>query len=74
MTNGKFPNRQAGENCVTLAGTITRSAFLGSLIRYWVQIASEEWIVDQADPGANTRPFEGDVSVGFEPERVHIIG
>jgi hypothetical protein len=29
-----------------------RQAFLGHVMRYWVQINGDEWIVDQADPGA----------------------
>ncbi len=58
---------------VSLAGTVTRSAFLGSLIRYWVQIGNEEWVVDQSDPGAETIPYEGDVTLAFDPARVHLI-
>ncbi|HEU5286841.1 MAG TPA: ABC transporter ATP-binding protein [Candidatus Limnocylindria bacterium] len=53
-------------------GRVARKAFLGDLMRYWVVVDGQEWIVDQPDPGA-TSPFEGDVLVRVRPERVHLI-
>ncbi len=58
---------------VNLAGHVTRLAFLGHLTRYWVEVAGEEWIVDQPDPGSAEIAYEGDVILSFEPQHVHII-
>ncbi|HET8568232.1 MAG TPA: ABC transporter ATP-binding protein [Candidatus Limnocylindria bacterium] len=57
---------------VPLAGTVKRRAFLGDLMRYWIDVAGREWIVDQHDPGAGTA-FEGPVTVVLRPERAHLI-
>jgi len=43
-------------------------------MRYWVRIGKDEWIIDQADPGSATQPFEGSVIISLQPERVHVIG
>jgi ABC-type Fe3+/spermidine/putrescine transport system ATPase subunit len=53
-------------------GTVARKAFLGDLMRYWVTVDGQEWMVDQPDPGASPA-FEGDVLVEVRPERVHVI-
>jgi ABC-type Fe3+/spermidine/putrescine transport system ATPase subunit len=58
---------------IGLAGTIVRQAFLGHLMRYWVQINGDEWIVDQADPGAALKQLHGSVTVWLNPERIHVI-
>jgi ABC-type Fe3+/spermidine/putrescine transport system ATPase subunit len=58
---------------IGLAGTITRQAFLGHLMRYWVRINGDEWIVDQADPGAALQQRHGPVTVWLNPERIHVI-
>jgi ABC-type Fe3+/spermidine/putrescine transport system ATPase subunit len=58
---------------IGLAGTIVRQAFLGHLMRYWVQINGDEWIVDQADPGATLKQLHGPVTVWLNPERIHVI-
>jgi ABC-type Fe3+/spermidine/putrescine transport system ATPase subunit len=58
---------------IGLAGTITRQAFLGHLMRYWVQINGDEWMVDQADPGAVPQQLHGAVTVWLNPERIHVI-
>jgi ABC-type Fe3+/spermidine/putrescine transport system ATPase subunit len=60
-------------SCVSLSGTVTRHAFLGHQMRYWVQIQDKEWIVDQADPGESARIFEGPVMISVDPARVHVI-
>jgi ABC-type Fe3+/spermidine/putrescine transport system ATPase subunit len=54
-----------------LRGTISRSAFLGDLRRYWVEVGESEWIVDVTDPGAEV--MEGPVEISVRPERVHVI-
>ncbi len=55
-----------------LSGTVTRQAFLGNLMRYWVQVGAREWIADQSDPGA-TPPLNGSVSLDLPLARVHVI-
>ena len=58
---------------IGLSGTIARQAFLGHLMRYWVQINGHEWIVDQPDPGAARQQRHGPVTVWLNPERIHVI-
>lgn len=58
---------------IGLAGTIARQAFLGHLMRSWVQINGDEWIVDQSDPGAAMKKLHGPVTVWLNPERTHVI-
>lgn len=60
------------DGAVPLAGRVTRAAFLGHVMRYWVDVAGGEWIVDQSDPGASAA-FEGEVVLSIRPERVHVI-
>ena len=59
--------------CVSLAGTIRRSAFLGSVTRYWISVEDQEWLVDTADSGAAGLADGGAVVISFHPRRVHII-
>ncbi len=58
---------------ISLPGTVTRKAFLGHIMRYWVQMGKAEWIVDESDPGANPRTFDGAVYLLCDPHRVHLI-
>jgi ABC-type Fe3+/spermidine/putrescine transport system ATPase subunit len=58
---------------IGLAGTIVRQAFLGHLMRYWVQINGDEWMVDHTDPGAVPQHLHGPVTVWLNPERIHVI-
>jgi len=58
---------------IGFAGTIARQAFLGHVMRYWVQINGNEWIVDQPDPGATRQQRHGPVTVWLNPERIHVI-
>jgi ABC-type Fe3+/spermidine/putrescine transport system ATPase subunit len=58
---------------ITLPGTVIRSAFLGDLQRYWLQVGDQEWVVDHPDPGA-AHVFAGPVVLSVQPERVHVIG
>ncbi len=64
--------RGASPDGAAVPGTVARKAFLGDLMRYWVNVEGREWMVDQPDPGASV-PFEGDVLVHVRPERVHVI-
>jgi ABC-type Fe3+/spermidine/putrescine transport system ATPase subunit len=57
---------------IRLPGVVTRRAFLGDLMRYWVTVDGREWIVDQQDPGA-AADFDGPVTVAVKPERIHVI-
>jgi ABC-type Fe3+/spermidine/putrescine transport system ATPase subunit len=58
---------------IGLAGTIARQAFLGHVMRYWVQINGAEWIVDQPDPGAAMQQRHGPVTIWLNPARIHVI-
>jgi hypothetical protein len=51
-----------------------RQAFLGHVMRYWVQINGHEWIVDQPDPGAARQQRHGPVTIWLNPARIHVIG
>jgi ABC-type Fe3+/spermidine/putrescine transport system ATPase subunit len=64
--------RGASIEGTALPGAVARKAFLGDLMRYWVNVDGREWMIDQPDPGAST-PFEGDVLVQVRPERVHVL-
>jgi ABC-type Fe3+/spermidine/putrescine transport system ATPase subunit len=57
---------------IALSGAVSRRAFLGDTMRYWVRVDEREWIVDQPDPGAGA-PLDGAVSLSLRPERVHVI-
>ena len=63
----------ADSTAYQLPAVIKRSAFLGDTMRYWLDAAGGEWIVDQPDPGAQARLFEGNVVLCIHPERVHVI-
>lgn len=65
-------NTPIADDAVNLPGTVSRSAFLGNIMRYWVQASGVEWIVDQSDPGGD-RAFHGEVVLTIKPERVHVI-
>ena len=66
------PGASSSAPCIQLTGTITRRAFLGNLMRYWVQVGKREWIADQPDPGA-APPVEGAVTMSIALARVHVI-
>jgi iron(III) transport system ATP-binding protein len=63
----------APDGHVVLHGRVIRSAFLGHLTRYWVEVEGEEWIVDRPDSGPDDAPFEGDVTLSFDPRQAHVI-
>ncbi len=58
---------------VNVPGEVSRRAFLGHIMRYWVQCGEFEWMVDQSDPGSIAAPYDGQVFLSFNPDRVHII-
>jgi ABC-type Fe3+/spermidine/putrescine transport system ATPase subunit len=66
------PDR-AEAGAIHLPGTVNRTAFLGHLLRAWVQVGDQEWIVDQPDPGGAGPPPDGPVTLAFHPRRVHVI-
>ncbi len=57
---------------IVISGQVARRAFLGDLMRYWVNVDGREWMVDQPDPGASA-PLDGPVSITVRPERIHLI-
>src|SRR5262249_15624427 len=58
---------------IGLAGTIARQAFLGHVMRHWVQINGNEWIVDQTDPGAARQQRMGPLTGWLNHEGIHVI-
>jgi ABC-type Fe3+/spermidine/putrescine transport system ATPase subunit len=61
-----------GSNLVALRGRVVRQSFLGSLMRYWVRIDNQDWVVDRPDPGAS-ETLEGEVYVAVNPRRAHLV-
>jgi ABC-type Fe3+/spermidine/putrescine transport system ATPase subunit len=57
---------------VTLRGQVVRHNFLGNLMRYWVRVNEQDWVVDQPDPGAS-ETLEGDVYLAVNPRRTHLV-
>ena len=57
---------------VNFQARVERQAFLGYVMRYWVRVGEDEWIVDQADPGGFA-PLDGNIVISISPERVHVI-
>jgi ABC-type Fe3+/spermidine/putrescine transport system ATPase subunit len=57
---------------VALHGRVIRHTFLGHLMRYWVAVGEQEWVVDQPDPGAAAL-HQGEVYVLVNPRRAHVI-
>jgi ABC-type Fe3+/spermidine/putrescine transport system ATPase subunit len=62
-----------GMHSIGLDGCITRSAFLGHVMRYWLCIDNQEWIVDQASLDGTAEPLHGAVTMWLNPERMHVI-
>jgi ABC-type Fe3+/spermidine/putrescine transport system ATPase subunit len=62
----------AATTALNLQGTVSRRAFLGHFMRYWVRVGGDEWIVDQSDPGRD-KVFGGQVILSIKPDRVHVI-
>jgi len=56
---------------IALHGTVRRSAFLGSVRRYWIEVGGREWIVDHPNPGAD--PLSGEIHLAIDPARIHLI-
>lgn len=54
-----------------LKGTVHRRSFLGSMARYWVEVAGVEWMVD--DPSPAGRVHEGEVFLQLTTERLHLL-
>ncbi len=71
ITIGNAPPNSA--TFVSLDGTVVRHAFLGHVMRYWIKIGDDEWIVDDSDPGASHRVYEGNVAITINTKRVHVI-
>jgi ABC-type Fe3+/spermidine/putrescine transport system ATPase subunit len=62
----------AGPPLVALRGEVVRHTFLGHLMRYWIAVGEQEWVVDQPDPGAAAL-HQGGVYVLVNPRRAHVI-
>jgi len=66
------PLGQGLAGALNLDGTVMRHIFLGSLMRYWVNVGGREWVVDLHDPGAHTT-LDGAVTLSIDPARAHLI-
>ena len=57
---------------MTLRGTIENYSFLGRMIRYWIRVKDEVFVIDDANvdlSGART----GDVLLKLDPQKLHIL-
>jgi ABC-type Fe3+/spermidine/putrescine transport system ATPase subunit len=57
---------------VKFPGRVVRRTYLGHSMRYVVSSQGQDWTVDLSDPGA-TVARDGDVAIGVNPARVHIV-
>lgn len=55
-----------------LRGTVRSRAFLGRLVRYWVEAPGTEILVDVPDPGTRGM-FEGDVYLCIRKGRIRVV-
>ncbi len=63
---------RAAEDELTLQGRIENYSFLGRMIRYWVRVKNEVFVIDDANidlTGAKT----GDVLLRLDPQKLHIL-
>jgi ABC-type Fe3+/spermidine/putrescine transport system ATPase subunit len=70
------PEAEPALGHVVVRGEVARRTFLGHLMRYTIKVdlgeTSQEWLVDQPDPGG-AKLAEGAVNVVVNPRRVHVI-
>ncbi|HEX7056698.1 MAG TPA: ABC transporter ATP-binding protein [Bacilli bacterium] len=55
-----------------LKGVIQKSSFLGRMIRYWVEVDSMLWTVDDANP-SRTGHLEGFAQIALDKSKIHIL-
>jgi ABC-type Fe3+/spermidine/putrescine transport system ATPase subunit len=55
-----------------ISGTVLTSLFEGAYVRYWVQAAGREIVVDDADAGS-ADPLQGPVLLQFSADQVHVM-
>ncbi len=55
-----------------LDGTITNYSFLGRMIRYWVKVGTETFIIDDANVDLNG-PRKGAIKLCLDMNRLHIL-
>ncbi|MEK3914543.1 ABC transporter ATP-binding protein [Paenibacillus sp. FSL H7-0331] len=54
------------------SGVITRSSFLGRMIRYWAEAGSTQWIVDDTSPSVRGY-LEGNIRIALDKKKIHIL-
>jgi len=54
------------------SGTIQRSSFLGRMIRYWVEAAPLQWIVDDSSPSVRGY-LQGTVHLALDKHKIHVL-
>ena len=62
----------AGPETAGLRGEIESYSFLGRMIRYWVRVGSETYIVDDANPGLEGAR-SGAVSLCIDTAKLHVL-
>ncbi|SFM18217.1 spermidine/putrescine transport system ATP-binding protein [Paenibacillus sp. 1_12] len=60
----------AGEN--VWSGFIQRSSFLGRMIRYWVDSAPLQWIVDDSSPSVRGY-LQGVIHLALDKHKIHVL-
>ena len=65
---------RAAPEALCLTGILDRSAFLGNVVRHWIRIEGDEWMVDQPQTWIDDLRIEGEISVYLYPGRIHVIG
>jgi ABC-type Fe3+/spermidine/putrescine transport system ATPase subunit len=70
-TMALFDSPPVGGDRPVLRGRVKNMAFLGGLVRYWIDAAGMEWVVDQPAPGERT--FAGEVFLVLSQEQMHVL-
>ncbi|MCR8630067.1 ABC transporter ATP-binding protein [Paenibacillus radicis (ex Xue et al. 2023)] len=54
------------------SGYITRSSFLGRMIRYWAEAGSMQWIIDDSSPSVRGY-LEGQIDLVVDKKKIHML-
>jgi len=61
-----------GDTWNAMKGKITKSSFLGRVMRYWVEVGQSRLIVDDSNP-AYHGDLQGQVRIILDPSKIHIL-
>ncbi|MGE7695244.1 ABC transporter ATP-binding protein [Lysinibacillus sp. NPDC094177] len=62
--------QQQHQGTLHLKGQICKHSFLGSSVRYTVQIEGQKWLIDDVAP---TQFYEGEVCITLNTDRIHVM-